>query len=540
MMMLLLPYVFLHRKELFMKKNVTIPFVLALTVGLIFSVVCVLLPNMSGTMINKVLEEPDRASIYILSFALLGILKFVLHAMDRIFFDLYNMKQKKHMRDVAYLSITKKVAISQEEKAGITSFINNDIPAVVEQYYAGTIDIAKCCCILALAVLSLFRIHWMMAAIIVTASGLIVFIPGALKESSGKSRMAYAEALGKYNSKLLSFLDGVTVVKLYGYREKSAKILEENNQTAYSKELGTTKYRWFISQISALAQIARVVVTLIVGVWLVLKGTIQIGDLVAVISLGSLIAAPAEVLSYLIHARNEVRPLNKRYEEMLQQVVQENANHEDIYVESIAIDGLSYSTSETQILQDVSMSFDKGKKYMITGESGSGKSTLLKLLSGIADCDYVGHIRINGKELKEIPIETRSHFMAMCPQEPYLFYESLKENICLGREISDAQYQTILKKLNLGYLLERFGNQEITPEITEKLSGGEKQRITIARAMLSKPQIYLLDEVTSALDAQNSYEIEKLLLTEDAMVINVCHKKNEALMPMYDGIYTLD
>ena len=169
------------------------------------------------------------------------------------------------------------------------------------------------------------------------------------------------------------------------------------------------------------------------------------------------------------------------------------------------------------------MSFDKGKKYMITGESGSGKSTLLKLLSGVVGSDYDGHILINGKELKEIALEDRTSFMAMCPQEPYLFHESLKENICLGREISDAQYQEILKKLNLGYLLERYGNQEITPEITEKLSGGEKQRITIARAMLSKPQVYLLDEITSALDSQNSYEIEKLLLAEDAMVINVCY-----------------
>ena len=173
-----------------MKKNVTISFILALVVGLVFSAVSVWLPNMSGTMINKVLEEPDRASIYILSFALLGLLKFILHAMDRVFFDLYNMKQKKHMRDVAYLSITQKAAISQEEKAGITSFINNDIPAIVEQFYAGAIDIAKCFCILALSVLSLFRIHWLMAVIIVTASGLIVFIPGVLKDLSGKRRVA--------------------------------------------------------------------------------------------------------------------------------------------------------------------------------------------------------------------------------------------------------------------------------------------------------------------------------------------------------------
>ena len=110
---------------------------------------------------------------------------------------------------------------------------------------------------------------------------------------------------------------------------------------------------------------------------------------------------------------------------------------------------------------------------------------------------------------------------------------------CLGRPISKDVYDDVIKKLNLEYLLERYHNQELTPEIMDSLSGGEQQRVALARAMVGRPSIYLLDEVTSALDQSNSAMIEQLLLNEQAMVLHVCHKPNPALIPQYDGIYEL-
>lgn len=129
----------------------------------------------------------------------------------------------------------------------------------------------------------------------------------------------------------------------------------------------------------------------------------------------------------------------------------------------------------------------------------------------------------------------------VCPvfQEPYLFCASLRENILLGREISEEAYRDVIEKLNLTYLLERCGGQELTPEVMEQLSGGERQRVALARAMVGKPAVYLLDEVTSALDQENSERVERLLLQEDAAVIHVCHKPNEALLPLYDSQFVL-
>ena len=105
----------------------------------------------------------------------------------------------------------------------------------------------------------------------------------------------------------------------------------------------------------------------------------------------------------------------------------------------------------------------------------------------------------------------------------------------MGRNVKDSDYEAILKKLNLGYLLERFSDVELDTEMVAKLSGGEKQRIALARAMVGKPQVYLLDEITSSLDEQNAREMEEILLAEDAMVLCVCHK----IIPELKGQYEM-
>ena len=194
-----------------------------------------------------------------------------------------------------------------------------------------------------------------------------------------------------------------------------------------------------------------------------------------------------------------------------------------------------YLGAEEDVLHDINFVAKPGETTAFIGSTGSGKSTFLRLIGKLQEGTYQGNIRINGiftgrDKYGFFYMERWESYF----QEPYLFGFSLKENIIMGRNVKDSDYEAILKKLNLGYLLERFSDVELDTEMVAKLSGGEKQRIALARAMVGKPQVYLLDEITSSLDEQNAREMEEILLAEDAMVLYVCHKIIPELKEQYE------
>lgn len=295
-----------------------------------------------------------------------------------------------------------------------------------------------------------------------------------------------------------------------------------------------------IQLVTAALQIFKSITVLLFGVFLVYRGEINVGNLISIIQLAEIIGAPIEVLAYLQHSRNEVIPLLDRLEKMDHREGEDLFSHKDVKeIKELSFENVIYRANGISILNGISLSFAAGKKYMISGVSGSGKSTLLRLISRVGDLQYQGGIFLNNSDIQSIEYET--YYKKVCPvfQEPYLFYASLEENVLLGREISREEYCAVIDKLKLTYLLNRFKDQEITPQMMELISGGERQRIALARAMVGKPDIYLLDEVTSALDPDSAYEIEKMLLREDAMVIHVCHKPNVNLLEEYDDRFVL-
>lgn len=124
--------------------------------------------------------------------------------------------------------------------------------------------------------------------------------------------------------------------------------------------------------------------------------------------------------------------------------------------------------------------------------------------------------------------------MCIVFQEPYLFETTLEENILLGRDIPQSRYREVVERLHLSYLLERYADCTMSPALADTLSGGEKQRVCLARAMVGNPELYLLDEVTSALDKDAAEAIESAILSETAAIIHVCHKPTPELYSRYD------
>lgn len=372
-------------------------------------------------------------------------------------------------------------------------------------------------------------------------STLIVYLPGVMGVKSGNARKAYSANLAKYNTSLHSLLEGISIIKAYRCQRYAIGRNGEADDAVANSELHLLRRQMLVHGITTILQVGKTIVILVVGITLIGRQVMDVGALVAVLQLAEMIGAPIEVLAYLRHSRNEVKPILTQYKAMLDSRPTDSQVRTGTLsdLQRLSTEHLSYTVSGVSILKDITMEFCSGKKTPYHRRKRQRKIHFFAVLAQIGDLQYSGRILADHQDLRHI--HESSLYQMICPvfQEPYLFYTTLRDNICLGRNIPDELYADVLRKLKLDHLLQRHLNQELTPELIETLSGGERQRIALARAMVGKPHVYLLDEVTSALDAATSETIEAVLLQESAAVIHICHKPNPKLLAQYDGHYVL-
>lgn len=514
-------------------------FMLTLLVGLLYSLVSVVSPTLSGHLIDTVVTGNARRGVMLVAFLLVSLLQVLLSLLDQYASNALKIRQKSLMRKTAFRAFAAGDSARREEISAFVSFVNNDIPSIAEQYFCGTIDILKCTSIILFSAAALLSIHPLLALVIIGVSVLIVMLPSAMRKQGGEARKAYSGALARYNAALQSILNGLRIVKAYRCAVYATESVEGTDAQVVRRESALLGRQLIVQGVTTVLQVGKTVLILLLGLVLVARQSIGVGSLVAVVQLAEIISAPIEVLAYLRHSRNEALPVLEAYKAMIAPKEQAVRGELTEPFACLTLRHVSYKTQGLTILEDVCARFDAGGKYLITGESGGGKSTLLRLIAQIGDAQYGGTIRCNGHEIRSIT--PASYSAQVCPvfQEPYLFIATLKENICLGRPIPKDVYRDVINRLNLSHLLTRCHDQELTPELVETLSGGERQRVALARAMVGRPAVYLLDEVTSALDAETAEAVERLLLDEPAMVIHVCHKPNPALTARYDARYDL-
>lgn len=510
-----------------------------LAVGITFSAISIVAPTLSGELVNAVIYGQENIWMNLLWLLLAYAMLLLISVLDQYCGNLFVVKQKMGMRNRAFEAILQKGNLNREKISSFVSFTNNDIPSIVENYFQGSIDILKCTSIAVGASVALLLIHWLLAIIIVGSSLLMVFMPNVIREKAASYREAYGKALEKYNTILASYLEGADIVKAYRYHEKANKKVIAGNYEAEKEERKVRGCQLCVYGMAGSIQILKNVLVLVAGVYLIYLQEIRVGELLAAVQLAEVLASPIEVLAYLINGKNEVAPLVQSYEEIRNRTEVTSGVVID-KIETIRMEKVSVSVNELMILNDVTATFEAGKKYMLVGKCGSGKSTLLRLLGRTEYEEHTGYLQVNQSDYKQVTDESFYEKVGIVSQEPYLFWASLEENILLGRAISREVYLKVIERLKLTYLLERFSGETLDEESVSRLSGGEKQRIALARAMVGKPEVYLLDEITSSLDAENAYEIEQMLLNEDAMVIHACHKIIPELQSQYDEILSLD
>jgi ABC-type multidrug transport system fused ATPase/permease subunit len=205
------------------------------------------------------------------------------------------------------------------------------------------------------------------------------------------------------------------------------------------------------------------------------------------------------------------------------------------------VQGVTYSYPDHDVLKGIDYRFNQGEKYVILGESGCGKSTLLKLLAGLEQ-PHGGQIAIDGIDTSDIEAGAYTRLVSCLPQEPFLYDGTIRLNVALGRTATDQQILNALHEAGLDEYLKRLpeGLDTNVGENAAQMSGGEKQRLSIARVLLFPAPILLMDESTSHLDPATAEEIESLIFTRpNTTVIFVTHNLTEKTAERADHILRL-
>ena len=295
-------------------------------------------------------------------------------------------------------------------------------------------------------------------------------------------------------------------------------------------------------------QQAAAVFVVLVGMYLVADGTLTVGGLIACVILGSRAIAPLSQVSQLAmrfqQARHALIGLNKLMQEPVERPAQKRFLHRDTLNGTIQFTRVEYRypTNDRPVLRQVSFAIAAGEKVGLIGRVGSGKSTVAKLIAGLTE-PQAGMIQIDGTDIGQIdPADLRRH-IALVPQDTFLLRGSLRDNLSAGRP--EASDQEILAAATLAGLHDMVGQHPRGYDlpIGERgmgLSGGQRQLVAIARAVLSGAETIILDEATSALDTQGETALANRLAThvQDRTLVVITHR--HSLLTLVDRLIVLD
>ncbi len=432
---------------------------------------------------------------------------------------------------------TLQTGIADYEKAGSASYVtafNQNFSIIEEKVLQNRISILDSVICIVLAVLVLLWMNPLIAVISITAMAIPSLLPRLFTKALGTAQKTVMESTTAYNEKVSDLLNGYEVIKTYHAEEEifpqfsvGAKHLESSKEQLSSlmaKLYGLTTFSSVAVQFSVMG---------LAGFFAV-KGYITLGSIVAVTQLTGQVISPAFELSAKISELKSTKPVLETLHNLSNPELSEKSAVRPLK-ECISLRSVSFRYADRSILENVSAIFEKGKKYAIIGKSGSGKSTLLKLLAGYYP-EFDGDIYTD--ESVALPDE-----IAMIHQSTFLFKDSIRNNLTMWKSYTEQEIMEAVKKAGLTEFVAALpqGLDTLVEKNGSNFSGGECQRIAIARALLSGKEILLMDEATSALDEQTANAVERSILSlEDVTCISVTHRLASEAVSKYTAVLTMD
>lgn len=473
------------------------------------------------------------------------VIMFLTEYIDGLVMSSYIKNTVNYLRtDIFSKVINKDIKdFSLDNSGKYISILYNDIKIIEDSFFNNLFQVISCIISFTISLVVLFSISPSIVIFISIFGVLGFIIPNALSKKLVVQKNEYSENLQQVTSITKDLFSGFEVIKGFNI---SKKINEIFSNASNNVETSKKKYSVLESIIRGFSLSFSVTIylgVLLLGGYLMYKQSITVGTAIIIIQLSTHIVGPVKLSISLINQIRSVSLIADKIETILEDTKDsfENTNLNN-FVDSIEIKNLNFSyNEERKALDSINLSIDKNKKYAIVGESGSGKSTLIKLLMRYYN-DYEGSILIDNNDLRNIYSSDLYKNMSMIQQNVFMFDDSIKENIRLYSNHTDDDIINSCERSGLTKLIDKLpeGINSLVGENGNKLSGGEKQRIAIARALINNTQILILDESTSALDNETAYNLEHSLLNlDDLTLITVTHKLIKSILINYDEIIVM-
>ncbi|WP_426484007.1 ABC transporter ATP-binding protein [Flavobacterium sp. 2] len=366
--------------------------------------------------------------------------------------------------------------------------------------------------------------------IFIPISGYIISLIGKqLKKQSSKAQ----QEQGAFLSTIEETIGGLKVVKGYNSENYFNTVFQNSTQRFFNLSNSIGNRQNLASPASEFMGITVIAILLWYGGQMVLiDKTLEGATFIAYMGLAYNILTPAKAISKASYGVKRGNAAAERVLEILEQentiVSKENAIEKTTFDSNINIQNINFKYEETAILKDFSLQIKKGQTVALVGQSGSGKSTIANLLTRFYDVNE-GTISIDGIDIKDMTLHSLRGLMALVTQDIILFNDTIKANVALGK--LDATDDEIIEALKIANAYEFVKDlpQGIYTNIGDsgnKISGGQKQRLSIARAVLKNPPIMILDEATSALDTESEKFVQVALenMMQNRTSIVIAHR----------------
>lgn len=423
-------------------------------------------------------------------------------------------------------------SFQKKDSSEILNEFNNEVNVVIDNYVSSKLNVFSLTISLILGSLYIANLSVEILMFLLFCAFITILINSIFKNSLKKNQMNYLDSMKQWLCSIKNLCRCFNDIKILNLEKVFCDGLDIENKNIEQSTLKNNGFIKILTSINSFISQAMFFLTLLFGIVLIHYNRLTVGQLLGIAQASNMVIMP--IVDYA-NLRNMIQSSIPVLQKLLDNSICSEEKEPIIFdeqIHDIKIKHLSFSYGARLILDLNNLVIDQGKKYLVIGKSGDGKSTFLDILTKQKKADG---IYVNDKDLKDVQFSTYVDKFSYVNQNNDLLPFSFEQNITLGRKMSKYSLKDLVTIFNLESMFDKERDNLDFEHLN--LSGGEKQRICLARAMYRNKKWLFLDEAFSAIDKTNSDRIHQFILSNpDLTVLSIEHKVTKETVSLYDKV----